>query len=81
MKGPVATCLHVFLNGEHDEVKFKFHCRKACRWYQCENGFNECDWRSVDDPGCCGHWQAQIEALRFLAEAATKEADELEADL
>lgn len=81
MRGPVATCGHWFHDGEH-EVKFRYICRKDCRWFTSETSdFNQCDWRSVDDPCCCGHWQAQIEALRFLAEVATKEADELEADL
>lgn len=80
-RGPVATCGHLFHDGEH-KVEFKFHCRKDCRWFTSETSdFGQCDWRSVDEPGCCCHWLAQLEALRFLADAATKEADELEEDL
>lgn len=83
MRGPVATCKHVFINGAHDHVRFSFHCRKDCPWFTCEHSdvYPECDWRDTGNPAMCCHVQAQIGALRSLAEAATKQADELEADL
>ena len=81
MRGPVATCGHWFHDGEH-EVRFRFICRKDCPWFVSEHSdFNQCDWRDTEDPCCCGHWQAHVEALAFLERETRKKRRELEADL
>ena len=81
MRGPVATCGHLFHDGEHD-VEFRFHCRRDCRWFTSETSdFGQCDWRDADNPAMCGHWMAQVEALKWLADYTRRYAEELEADL
>jgi len=82
MNGPVVTCSHTI--GAIHTVQYEFHCRKdGCPWFSNEtSGANQCDWRDEGRLGrMCGHWQAQVEALKFLAEYTVNTAREWGADL